>query len=652
MLELKVKKRKCQLIKLLSQEREFRPMSYYGDKLNVSSRTIANDLNDLDELFKKYSLTLKRRPNYGVLLQGKDIEVQRLLMNFNDEISGSLLKERYERQAGIVKEIVLEEKVVTYEELSDKLYINSSVIYKDMANLKKFQNSYCKIISDRSGTRVEGTEYGKQKLLKEFFNCYMNKCYPDTPIDTVLDVLKGYFPEEVVSTTKDIVDSLCAILKKKLEDYYLNSLFIFLITVASRKKQGKNLVVDFEILGQEGVELLSNYHLAVEIGDKFKERLGIQFTKNEIDYISYQLFMHRIELSINNKYLENMFSKDIQGFIKKISRSVGLDLSKDNRLYDALVCHMIPMIYRARANINIKNPILKGIKNNYPVLFNLTWFHLNDLANKYNIVFTEDEVSFVTIHLQVAIERVSTKGRVIVVCETGLVTSELLVNRIRKSLPSSVEVKVVPLNRLNEESMESVDFVISTIDLKDFSMPYIRVSPLVDDEELREIYNYYLKYSGGQVCGLNNKQKEMKLIPNLISLEHIYIENGLKTKDECLDYLFHKLYKAGFVGEKFRDDIYARESLGSTYLSSGVSVPHAMPTHIRKSSIPVLLLPNGVYWDNNIVHLVIMLAVKEEDMKQMIEDLPVLYKKVLDYQFVNDLVRIKNSKDIQKILLE
>lgn len=171
MSELKIKRRKYQLIKMLCKEKEYKPMSYYAHSLNVSSRTISNDLNELDEIFEKYNLALERRPNYGVSLQGKATDLERLIMTFDDSINRDSLKERYERQAEIIKEIVLDEKVVTYEDLSDKLYINSSVVYKDMVSLRRFQNSYCEIISDRNGTRIEGSEYGKQKLLKEFFNC-------------------------------------------------------------------------------------------------------------------------------------------------------------------------------------------------------------------------------------------------------------------------------------------------------------------------------------------------------------------------------------------------------------------------------------------------------------------------------------------------
>ncbi|SKC69511.1 BglG family transcription antiterminator [Maledivibacter halophilus] len=650
---MKIKRRKYQLIEMLCQEREYKPMSYYARKLDVSSRTISNDLNDLDGIFKKYDLILEKRPNYGVLLKGKEANFKHLITNFYDNGNIDSLKERYKRQAEIIREIILYGKVVTYQDLSDKLYINSSVIYQDMENLKRFQNSYCQIISDRNGTRVKGTEYGKQKLLKQFFNCYINKCYPNASIEVVSDVLSSYYPNSVIAVVTDILDSLSDILKRLLEEYYLNSLFIFLVTIASRKKSGRELIVDFEILNQEGIELLSNYHLAVEISNQFKKRLGIQFVKNEIDYISYQLFMHRVELSINNKYLENMFSKDIKYFINSISKSLGLNLTNDQQLYDALICHMVPMIYRVRSNVSIENPILNQVKNNYPVLFNLSWFHLNEISNKFHIFLSEDEVSFITIHLQVAIERASSRGHVIVVCKTGLLTSELLVNRIRKSLPSSVEVNVIPLNELNEENTKNVDFIISTVQLENSYKPYIKVSPLVDDEELREVYDYYLKYSKGEIRRLNHsKQKIMKLIPSLMNLKHIYMENDFKTKEECLDYLFQNLYEDDCVDKKFRDDIYERESLGSTYLSLGVSFPHAMPTYVRKSAISVLLLPNGVFWDEHRVYLVIMLAIKSDEIKETIKDLPVLYKKVLDYQFINNLVRLNEPEDIKKMLLE
>lgn len=649
---MKIKRRQYQLTKMLCCTPEYTPMSYYAQNLNVSTRTIANDLDELNEVFQRYHLVLERRPNYGVVLKGKGTDVERLMMDFDQIFDVDSVCERYARQAEILGIVVLGEETVSYEKLAADLCTSTSIVSKDMANLREFENDHCHIVSDANGTRIQGTEYGKQKLLRDFFNSYMNNCYPNFSNEQLATTLGDYYPQSVIAVVEDTLDSFQAIFKGTLEDYYLNSLFIFLATIATRKHRGKELIVDYELSGRESIELLSNYYLAVEINERFNEKLGIQFTTREIDYISYQLFMHKVELNINNKYLEDMFCSHITDFIARIGKSVGLDLSQDQNLYDALMCHMIPMIYRIKSNIDIENPILNEVKSNYPVLFNLTWFHLNDLAKKFDITFSENEVSFITIHLQVAIEKASSKGYVVIVCETGLLTSELLVSRIRKNLPASVELNVIPLSKLGQEDVEAADFIISAIALDNIGKPYIKVSPVVTDEELKEVYDHYLKYSESEFVRFNHsKRKRMEFISGLIDPAQIHIEKGLKTKEECIEYLVHNLGSANYVCQDFKDDIYNREALGSTYLASGVSFPHAMSDNVKKSALPVLILPEGVFWNGHLVYLVMMLAIKEANANQIIEDLPILYERVLNDQFVAKVTKLTDAEDVQKMLL-
>ncbi len=649
---MKIKRRQHQLVRLLSRVHEYEPMSYYARNLNVSTRTISNDLNELDEIFAKYNLILERKPNHGVLLKGERTDLERLLIECARTIESDSVLERYARQAEILKVIVLTEKTVTYEKLSFMLSASTSLVFKDMADLRKYENEHCRILSDVNGTRIKGTEYGKQKLLKDFFNSYMNNFYPHANYAKIAKVLAEYYPKSVVEVAKTTLDDFQDIFRRSVENYYLNSLFIFLATIVARKTKGKELKADFELVGRESVEILSNYHLAVEINEKLGEKLGIEFTKNEIDYISYQLFMHKIELNINNKYLESLLENHIRNLIKGIGKSVGLDISRDENLYDALICHMIPMIYRIRSNISIENPILNEIKKNYPVLFNLTWFHLNDFAKQFGIVFSEDEISFITIHLQVAIERASSRGYVIVVCETGLVTSELLVSRIRKNLPSSVELAVIPLNKMTQEDVDSADFIISTITLENMRKPYIKVSPVVTDEELKAVYYHYLKYSESEIVRFtHSKKKRMKFIPDLITPGNIHVQKDIKTKGECIDYLVNALQAKGYVRESFKNNILEREMLGSTYLAAGVGFPHAMSDNVLKSALVVISIPKGLFWDDNLVHLVMMLAIKEEDVEKIIEELPMLYKRVLDDEFVASVASLSDTQAVYGMLL-
>src|SRR5699024_12531553 len=84
--------------------------------------------------------------------------------------------------------------------------------------------------------------------------------------------------------------------------------------------------------------------------------INITFTELEIQHISNQLFAHRIEVKLNNKYIENLLDKDIRSIIVNVSSAMGIVLTNDNKLYDSLTYHMFPLIYRMKTNIEIHNP--------------------------------------------------------------------------------------------------------------------------------------------------------------------------------------------------------------------------------------------------------------------------------------------------------
>lgn len=649
---MKAKSRQYKLIKMLCQNREYKPMSYYANNLNVTPRTISNDLKMINKMLSTYHLDLIRRPNYGILLKGNDINVKRLMINCERLIPTDIIFDEYSRHADILKITVLNEEKITYESLAYRLNTSTSTIVKDMKKLKKYMNEDCKITSNQTGTVVIGTEFGIQRLLKSFFNNYMKHCNSEFSTDQLMGILSNYYPADVVKSVKKALDFFQDIFGKKIEDYYLNSLFIFLVTFTSRKKKGKIFEVDYPLPNSESLELLINYYLAVEISDYFNGQLGVQFNKTEIEYISYQLFMHKVEMNINNKYLETIFEMPIKYFINEISKFVGANLNNDKKLFDALICHMIPMIYRIKSNIAIENPILDNVKNNYPVLFNLAWFYLNEFARKFDIEFTEHEISFIIIHIQVAIERVSASGQLVIVCETGLISSELLISRIRGNMPASVELRALPLSKVNAKEVETADLIISTVTLKKMDIPYIKVSPVITDEELKEIYYKYLKKIEGKVFKINyQKNMKMNFFTKITPVESIHLSEKLFNKDQCIAHLVNNLVTTNRVNDKFLADVFDREELGSTYVSPGVSFPHAMTENVIESSLSILIFPKGVFWDGNIINIVLLFAINESDKELFLKELPLLYRKVLNKSFIKEITKMNSAIQVWEKLL-
>ena len=63
------------------------------------------------------------------------------------------------------------------------------------------------------------------------------------------------------------------------------------------------------------------------------------------------------------------YEETVRDVIKRMSEIQKLDLTRDKKLYESLLYHLPPMILRLQNNIQIVNPMLDNIKQEYPELF-------------------------------------------------------------------------------------------------------------------------------------------------------------------------------------------------------------------------------------------------------------------------------------------
>src|SRR5699024_11246700 len=146
---------------------------------------------------------------------------------------------------------------------------------------------------------------------------------------------------------------------------------------------------------------------------------------------------------------------------------------------------------------------------------------LEKFEDKFDIKLSDNEVSFITIYFQAAIERKVQMRKVLVVCQTGVVTSDLIINRIKNLLPVNIHFKLIAKTELQDENTSDVDFIISSITLPDMEIPIVYVSPLIKEKDLINIYSFYLKYSTSyQIQESNNN---LKYINSFIEKRYIFI---------------------------------------------------------------------------------------------------------------------------------
>lgn len=610
-------KRQAELIKLLSNNTEYKPARFYAELLNVTERTIFNDLAKLEEILKPYHLKIKKKQNYGIILEGDSSSIKRIVERVEYELNKTVDYSTLERQTAIFRRLLIENETVTYHSLSLDYYVSTTLITKDIQHLRKFLGDEVEIISDVKGTRVRGEEANIQKAIKRYAYYLIENELHNYSLKAYAKILSPLFTKEIIDSVYCKIEELLSIVNLNISEQYLKSFFIFLLILTERSYGGNHLTSTPQI-EMEG-KVLPNYPLAVEICHDISSRLGFTFTENEHKFVSIQLFAHRIDAKINNKYIENIFSKDIQQLISNVSKAINIDLTNDDKLYHALTYHMFPMVFRHKTDIHVYNPLLEEIKQNYTVLFQILWYLLEEFEKKYNIKLTEDDVSFITIHFRVAIERKQQLSKILIVCQAGIVTSDLILNRIKMLLPANIDVKLVAKSELSSEDLSSVDFIISSVELENVSKPIVYVSPLVSDEDLLKIYSTYLKYSTDRNERADSVGKR-NIITDYLDEKYIFLQENIKTKDACLDKMIDALEKDGIVKKDFKSSVYEREKLGNTMVRDWIAVPHAMSSKANHTKVSIMTTKKPIKWnDEHYVSLIILLAVAEKDIVKIRE---------------------------------
>ncbi|WP_110649123.1 phosphoenolpyruvate--protein phosphotransferase [Salinicola peritrichatus] len=86
---------------------------------------------------------------------------------------------------------------------------------------------------------------------------------------------------------------------------------------------------------------------------------------------------------------------------------------------------------------------------------------------------------------------------------------------------------------------------------------------------------------------------------------------------DALDQAAASLHAAGLVEASYRDALHAREAQGSTYLGSGIAIPHGTPEsreQIHRTGVRLLQFPQGVTWhDGNRVFLLVTIAAASDE---------------------------------------
>ena len=201
--------------------------------------------------------------------------------------------------------------------------------------------------------------------------------------------------------------------------------------------------------------------------------------------------------------------------------------------------------------------------------------------------------------------------------------------------------------------MRNVDLIITPIDLNIDTIPVIKVSPLVSNEDLVRILDVYSSFvmekESKKAFLKKTKDFQSPTIAQFLNIDFVELQVDVESKEECLDLMISKLEQEKYVKTGFRQSVYNREKMGTTSLETGVALPHADSETICQSVISVMTLKHPIRWGSVPVKLVVMMALSTKDIEQFKDAIVELYQIIEKKEYVEEIVEINQKEQMMQL---
>ena len=453
-------------------------------------------------------------------------------------------------------------------------------------------------------------------------------------------------------------------------------------------------------------QILYSYLLVIINGNDRKEKISLLFIEKTMEFkiIKESLKKNNIEnldresiikfvdflmgITINKLNLETWINEEIliRKMMKEFFRYADLNVINDEVLFECLIYHLKPTIYRIKKGIHISNTIFNElIKNNDPIL-EITRKVVSVIESEINISFPEDEVALLGYHFKASAERNSDciKKKIILVCGLGVGTSKLLEHNLKEKFNMEI-VAVIPYYKLDEiiNSELEIDLILTTLELKNiYNIPVLKINPLLDEKDINKISQYgiskrkrkillsellkvieenpdreklikklEIKFRDDVLDDINNKKEKME---EYIHYSDIVMCNESLDWKQAIKMIGKNMKKQGYITDKYIQEMIDNIKKFGSYIviEEGIAIPHGnISKNVMKNGISLLISKKKVFLpDKKFVNIFIAFAIKERENQQKV--LKFIFELATRENLKENLIKLTNIKNVISYLKE
>ena len=601
--------------------RDYTSLEFLSEALGVSTRTIRNYIKQVNDELQDIA-TLKNKRGKGYWLSIKSTSqfnhLMRKISRNRDKIDSPK-----RRIAFIIDRLINSDKNYTLDELAFELNIGRTTLINELAKASVSLASYNLKIYGKQNT---GMKLSYQEHDLRFFileNIY-DILYVSSPLDQdIADEIEN------VATHHDLEAST----KKKL--------FEFIVVMLERLLKKHPL----EKVKEEHLKLLHSNDLKIagEICSVIERKLSVKIPKAEMMFISIPIAGRRTPTN-NRTMTEIQITDEVKGLLAKIIEQIGFkqEIVEENPVFFLdLQYHLTFMLNRLMFGLRLNNPMLRDVKEKYPVAFKMAKIAGNVIEREYSINVSEDELGYIAFYFEVFISQNDYKvkhfRKAAVVCGTGRGTAKLIKDQLQRILSEKIQLDILSETEITKEQLNDYDIVFSTVKLLcKTDTPVIKMNEIFDENMISKKIE---EVAYMQSFKLDAKDNHNSILYHLITKDKFFILNSSVSYHDNLFFMVDQLVRKKYLDNDFKKRLKVREEKGSMVFDHFIALPHTFNEGSDSLEVALGVLPKKITADGREIRLIFLLGIPEQQVKVDLNEQQLI-------NVYDEIIRIANNEQL------
>lgn len=614
--------RQQELFDLMDQN-EFRSATYFSKQLNVSLKTVRNDIKKLDCALRKYGSKIESKPHYGYRLVILD---QEAFKNLLSEVNTKNTLADYDRNTYLLRLLLMRGDFIKIEELCSQLYVSRTSITNSIRQIESILEQYslsC-IRKPSQGIRIEGEEFDIRRLL-----CYM--LFKD-------NYLEGLIQQETEQYW--LAHTIIELLNKydlHLTEVALNSFINYVFVGINRMLSGKfvNLNLNVESFNAIGIKESS---FSNELIEMLENKYNITYTNDEKNYIL--LYLGGKQMAGGGYSIESddnfIFNREIDqlsfDMIELIKTEFQINFPNNFELRMTLNRHLVPLDIRMRYGLPLTNPMIEEIKKNYSLAYDMAIRASSVLVNHYHRSLSEDEIGYLALIFALQLDKDSEeflkKSNVLIVSNVTTSAMNLFKLKYEKIFSNTINhLYVSDLMGLRNFDFSLVDYVFTTLPLTvEVPKPIFEINSFMNDHDIQSIEEALWRAESNE---LRNFYTPKRFLTNISG----------DDKESVLKQICTIIEEQEDVSDDFYDLVMQREEYPHMMYNNMIAMPHPNRICSAYTFAYIAILKEPIIWNDEMVKVVLLSSPGSQDSRNRQRFYEITAKFALNKEAIQELIQ-------------